>query len=119
LIPIDDPTPEALFADALMPLQQVRQRKELHYFERAPDAAASSYWQPVATRTGGLARCTLAEAGGAALLDALATHWEAQGEAQLGMLLPELEVLRRTLHEAAPPTAERTSTISYSAYPLF
>jgi hypothetical protein len=119
LIPIDDPTPEALFADALMPLQQVRDRRGLHYFARSADAAEASYWQPVATRTGGMARCALGESDGAALLEALGAHWEATGEAQLGSLLPELEAMRRTLHEAAPAASERSSTVSYSAYPLF
>ena len=119
MIPIDDPTPEALFADALMPLQQVRSRKDQHYFARSADAAEPSYWQPVATRTGGMVRCALGEAEGPALLAALGAHWEATGESQLGSLLPELEAMRRALHEAAPPAAERTSTISYSAYPLF
>ena len=119
MIPTDDPTPEALFADALMPLQQVRSRQGLRYFERSADPAAPSYWQPVATRTGGLVRCALGEAEGAALLDALGAHWEATGEERLGALLPELEALRRALHEAAPPPSERTATVSYSAYPLF
>ena len=119
MIPIDDPTPEALFADALMPLQQVRSRKGLHYFARSADAQQASYWQPVATRTGGMVRCALGEAEGPAMLAALGAHWEATGEGQLGSLLPELEAMRRALHEAAPPAAERTATISYSAYPLF
>ena len=119
MIPIDDPTPEALFADALMPLQQVRSRKDLHYFARGADAAEASYWQPVATRTGGMVRCALGEAEGPALLAALGAHWDATGETQLGSLLPELEAMRNALHEAAPAAAERTSTVSYSAYPLF
>jgi len=119
LIPIDDPTPEALFADALMPLQQVRGRKGLHYFARGADGAEPSYWQPVATRTGGMVRCALGEAEGSALLTALGAHWDATGEGQLGSLLPELEAMRCALHEAAPPAAERSSTVSYSAYPLF
>jgi hypothetical protein len=119
LIPIDDPTPEALFADALMPLQQVRSRQGLRYFERSADPALPSYWQPVASRTGGMVRCELGEAQGTALLDALGAYWEATGEDRLGALLPELEAMRRTLHEAAPPSSERTATVSYSAYPLF
>jgi hypothetical protein len=102
-----------------MPLQQVRSRQGQHYFQRRPDAAAPSYWEPVATRTGGMVRCELGEAQGDALLDALGAHWDATGEDRLGALLPELEAMRRALHEAAPPSAERTATVSYSAYPLF
>ena len=117
--PIDEPGPETFFADVLLPLRQARLRRGLEYFPRGTDAQAASYWEPVATRTGGLRCHSMTDAEGSALLAALAEHWLGSGDADLASLLDEIEALRKRLHEAAPPETARASAPSYSAYPLF
>ena len=112
---------ESFFAEWLLPLKHARLRRGQHYFQVVPDAKAPTYWQPPESRSGGLQRCSLAEADASALLAALAPHWLAEGDADLAMLSDALESLRQHLtREAdAAPSSDKPRSPSYSAYPLF
>ena len=112
---------QSFLADWLLPLKHARLRRGQHYFQIAPDATAPSYWQAPESRSGGLQRCSLAEADASALLAALAPHWLAHGDADLAMLSDALESLRQQLtREADPvPSSDKPRSPSYSAYPLF
>jgi hypothetical protein len=111
----------SFFAEWLLPLKHARLRRGQHYFQTRPDAQVPSYWQAPESRGGGLQRCPLQEADAGALLAALATHWLAQGDADLAMLSEALESLRQQLAQDADPSAsaDRPRAPSYSAYPLF
>ena len=112
---------QSFFAEWLLPLKHARLRRGQHYFQSVPDATAPSYWQSPESRSGGLQRCSLAEADASALLAALAPHWLAQGDADLAMLSEALESLRQQLSRQADcvSSSDKPRSPSYSAYPLF
>jgi hypothetical protein len=73
---IDGGRPEAFFANLLLPLKRHNASRGVCYFEREPDASQETYWQAIATRTGGLGSVP-ANCDPAALLDQLAEYWRA------------------------------------------
>ncbi|MGM9485733.1 hypothetical protein [Ideonella sp. YS5] len=121
----DDPSgrreAQSFFAEWLLPLKHARLRRGQHYFQIVPANTAPTYWQTPESRSGGLQRCSLAEADASALLAALAPHWLAQGDADLAMLSDALESLRQQLTREADsvPSSDKPRSPSYSAYPLF
>lgn len=112
-------TPESFFADALLPLRQARARRGLAWLDLAPDPSRGSYWEAPLSRTGGMEHLPIGEADGAAMLQRLVAWWEAEGEAWLASLAPDLEALRTTLAAGDGEAATPAPRLSYSAYPLF
>jgi hypothetical protein len=118
---IDGGTPEAFFANLLLPLKRHNASRRVQYFAREPDQAAESYWQEIATRTGGLGNVR-ADSDPAGLLDQLAEYWRASGDPALPRLLPYLkQQLREALaaEAAAAPAGGKDPGLSDSVYPLF
>ena len=117
---IDGGTPEAFFANLLLPLKRHNVSRSVRYFAREPDQAAESYWQEIATRSGGLGNVP-ANCDPAGLLDQLAEHWCASGDPALPRLLPYLKQLREALatEAAAAPAGGKDAELSDSVYPLF
>jgi hypothetical protein len=104
---IDGGTPEAFFANLLLPLKRHNASRRVQYFAREPDQAAETYWQEIATRTGGFGSVP-ADSDPAGLLDQLAEYWRASGDPALPRLLPYLKQLREALAAKPlplPPTA--------------
>jgi hypothetical protein len=117
---IDGGTPEAFLANLLLPLKRHNAARAVRYFAREPEAAQETYWQEIATRTGGLGNVP-ANCDPAALLDQLADYWRATGDPALPRLLPYLKQLRDaiTAEAAGPPAAGKEAELSDSVYPLF
>ena len=117
---IDGGTPEAFFANLLLPLKRHNTARGVRHFARAPDAAQETYWQEIATRTGGIGNVP-ANCDPATLLDQLAEHWRASGDPALPRLLPYLKQLREALaaEAAAASTGDKDADLSDSVYPLF
>ena len=117
---IDGGTPEAFFANLLQPLKRHNAARRVQYFAREPDQAAETYWQEIATRTGGFGSVP-ADSDPAGLLDQLAEYWRASGDPALPRLLPYLKQLREALsaEAAAAPAAGKDPELSDSVYPLF
>ena len=117
---IDGGTPEAFFANLLLPLRRHNVSRRVQYFAREPDWAAETYWQEISTRTGGLGSVP-ANCDPVALLDQLAEYWRASGDPALPRLLPYLKQLREALaaEAAAAPAGGKDAELSDSVYPLF
>jgi hypothetical protein len=117
---IDGGTPEAFFANLLLPLKRHNAAGRAVYFAREPNAAQETYWQEIATRTGGIGSVP-ANCDAAALLDQLSEYWRANGDPALPRLLPYLKQLREALADeaAAAPADSKDSELSDSVYPLF
>jgi hypothetical protein len=117
---IDGGTPEAFFANLLQPLKRHNASRRAQYFAREPDQTAETYWQEIATRTGGLGNVP-ADSDPAGLLDQLAEYWRAGGDPALPRLLPYLKQLREALaaEAAAAPADGKDPELSDSVYPLF
>jgi len=119
---IDGRTPEAFFANLLLPLKRHNASRGVEYFALRPDATQETYWQEIATRTGGLGTVP-ANCDPVALLDQLAEYWRANGDPALPRLLPYLKQLREALAAdtaAAPaPASGKDAELSDSVYPLF
>jgi len=117
---IDGATPEAFFANLLLPLKRHNASRGVRYFAREPDPAAPSYWQGIATCTGGLGSVP-ANCDPAGLLDQLAEYWRTSGDPALPRLLPYLKQLREALaaEAAAAPAGGKDAEVSDSVYPLF
>jgi hypothetical protein len=120
MILIDAATPEAFFANLLLPLKRHNASRQVRYFERLPDAGAATYWQEVATRTGGLGTVP-ANCDPTGLLDHLAEYWRQSGDPALPRLLPYLQQLRQALaaEAAAAPAGDKAAELPDSVYPLF
>lgn len=117
---IDGATPEAFFANLLLPLKRHNASRGVPYFAREPDQATQSYWQGIATRTGGLGNVP-ANCDPAGLLNQLAEYWRTSGDPALPRLLPYLKQLREALaaEAAAAPAGGKDAEVSDSVYPLF
>ena len=107
----------SFFADFLLPLRHSNARKNVHYLKL--DRGAASYWQPVASRTGGLERLSADAATGPALLEALGRYWGGQGDANLPKLLLRLLALRCMLVEARTVENAAEPELTDFIYPLF
>jgi len=119
---IDGGTPEAFFANLLLPLKRHNAARRVAYFGREPNAAQETYWQEIATCTGGVGSVP-ANCDPVALLDQLAEYWRASGDPALPRLLPFLKQLREAFAAeaaAAPVPADgKDAELSDSVYPLF
>jgi hypothetical protein len=105
------------FAEFLLPLAQANSRKGVVYLDRG-GGRLSSYWQAVATRTGGLERLSGQSCCPSALLRRLGDYWACREEPDLPQLLPHLEALRRELTDPAhsePPDYRLNDFV----YPMF
>ena len=109
---------EEFFANYLLPLSRANQREGVAYFPRSYDASLATYWEDVATRTGGVARVAAADGDPEALLDQLGATWDAQGDERLARLVPQLKTLRAAL-AAGDPVAAEDEKVPDFVYPLF
>jgi len=108
--------PESFFAEFLLPLRRSNARKAVHYLKL--DREPTSYWMPVATRTGGIRELSADKAGGAALIEELGGYWAAQGDSNLPKLVSHLLALRRGIVESGPAEEAAASELSDFVYPL-
>jgi hypothetical protein len=108
----------AFYADYLLPLKHANQRRDLHYFTRGPDAAASSYWEKPFARGNGLRRLGPGEQDGAALLRQLGDYWVEQKQAPLKRMLLALEEVRQATVEPANEADAQQSKLTDFIYPL-
>jgi len=115
--PTDELSADLYFADLLLSLKHAMQRRGEHFFAGGSDTEAQTYWEEVATRTGGVGRLPVVGRDGAALLVLLGHYWRARGEAHLSKLLPGLEALRQQL-AAAPEAQEQTPRLTDFVYPM-
>lgn len=104
----------SFFYGVIVPLRRLNHRAEVDYFTAAPDAGVS-YWQPVATRTGG---CTQVpgDMGADAFLDQLADYWAAQGDNRLAGCREDIAHLKANLEKIQE---KNTDDLSDFVYPLF
>ena len=116
---IESLTPQSFFANFIVPLKRLNARRRLHYFAAGPDLSRESYWEPIATRTGGFARLPAISGGASSLLDLLASYWEASGDEILIKLIPQLKVLQKALVEESPPSDDHQAKVSDFIYPLY
>jgi hypothetical protein len=112
----DDRAAAIFFAEFLLPLAQANARKGVGYLDRG--GRRPSYWQPVATRTGGLERLSSQGCGPSALLQRLGDYWAHGKEPELPQLLPPLEALRLELTDPDRPQ-EPEGRLSDFVYPIF
>lgn len=117
---IDGGTPDTFFANLLLPLKRYNASRGVSYFARQPEPVQETYWQKIATRTGGVGTVP-ANCDPATLLDQLAEHWRASGDPALPRLLPYLKQLREALaaEAAAAPAGSKEAELPDSVYPLF
>lgn len=117
---IDDASPEAFHANLIVPLKRAVAARKRGYFACEPDPAQETYWQEVASRTGGLAAVP-ATCDAALLLDRLAEYWNVSGDPMLSRLLPHLKRLQQSIADdnAGSGTAHAAEKVPDSVYPLF
>lgn len=107
----------ALFDDVVAPLAEARRaRGAPPYFPLEREAGATTYLAPPRIRA--MRPCDYALHGATpdGLLDALATLWAEQGEAELAALVPRLREIARAL---ADERAQSDGTVDVLCYTLF
>lgn len=115
---IDTVTPEAFFAEFLVPLKRAAQRQRASYFPHGRDDSRQSFWEPVVSRTGGLAQLPL-DGTDADLLSALEAFWTSRNEPMLARIVPDLKVLQDAIIEGRSALETEHHEVSEFVYPLF
>jgi hypothetical protein len=113
-----DAAADKFFAEMLLSLRQAMQRRGASFYPAGPDAAASSYWEPVAARGTGVAELAPGAEDGSAMVRALGAYWEAEGERMLPRLIPGLEALRGTAMAPDAGDKDEATKITEFVYPL-
>ena len=114
--PIDKVPARSFFAELLLPLKHANMRKNVRYLNCAPK---DSYWEEVASRTGGLERLSAASCTGSALLESLGRYWLTRNDANLPKLLLYLIALRQEIVESRPVEEQKEPRLTEFVYPLF
>jgi hypothetical protein len=114
--PTDGVKPESFYAQFILPLSRANLRMGVRYLNR--ERRPGSYWGPVTSRTGGLAKIPAEEANGEAMLKRLGRHWQAEGDKLLPKLAPLLGDLRRAILEPSVEIDAEPALPDF-VYPLF
>lgn len=112
----DDQAAAGFFAEYLLPLKRANERRGVHYFTTGADKAKDSYWEPIASRNGGIRSLDAVACDGAALIKQLGDYWTERNQAQLTRLLPALETLRQGASK--PAGDDQQAVLTDFIYPL-
>ena len=108
----------ALYDDCIAPLAVARREAgATPYFALCKDPAAASYFEPCAPAEATAPDLDRAEmAGAAALIDALAAHWTAEGETALAAMAPRLQAIAKALGEEQAAQGDTVDILCYTMF---